>query len=163
MGLECEWRHAQKRWAENLRILKKGQLKVDIGPCRQTIESLPLGHKELSSLPLRHVVGVFQISTFWDLKHFHSKQHSKKYQVRKRLAMMAYIDSCFKKSLPSTIDTLPIIHICREGIDILERVTKGKTSLIQKAPKKKDNSRPITCLPMMHNILTAQIREDIRL
>ena len=45
------------------------QLKVDIGPWRQTIESLPLGHRELSSLPLRHVVGVLQISTDRDLKH----------------------------------------------------------------------------------------------
>ena len=30
---------------------------------------LPLGHRELSSLPLRHVVGVLQISTDRDLKH----------------------------------------------------------------------------------------------
>ena len=29
---------------ENLRILKKSELKVGIGPCRQTTEFLPLGH-----------------------------------------------------------------------------------------------------------------------
>ena len=44
-------------------------LKVDIGPWRQTFESLPLEHRELSSLPLRHVVGVLYISTDRDLKH----------------------------------------------------------------------------------------------
>ena len=32
MGLECKWRHARKRWAENLEILKKSQLGVDCGP-----------------------------------------------------------------------------------------------------------------------------------
>ena len=30
---------------ENLRIVKKSQLKVDNGPCRQIIEFLPLGHR----------------------------------------------------------------------------------------------------------------------
>ena len=45
------------------------ELKVDIGPWKKTIESLPLGHRELSSLPLRHVIGVLQISTDRDLKH----------------------------------------------------------------------------------------------
>ena len=33
------------------------------------MSSLPLGHRELSSLPLRQVVGVLQISTNRDLKH----------------------------------------------------------------------------------------------
>ena len=33
------------------------------------MSSLPLGHRELSSLPLRHVVKVLQISTDRDLKH----------------------------------------------------------------------------------------------
>ena len=46
------------------------ELKVDIRPQRQTIESLPLGHRELISLPLRHLVGVLQISTDRDLKHY---------------------------------------------------------------------------------------------
>ena len=46
------------------------QLRVDIGPCRQTIESLPLVHRELSSLSSRHVDGVLQISTDRDLKHY---------------------------------------------------------------------------------------------
>ena len=31
---------------------------VDIGPCRQTIEFLPLEHRELSSLPLRRRLGL---------------------------------------------------------------------------------------------------------
>ena len=46
------------------------QLRVDIGPYRQTSESLPLGHRELSSLPLGHEVGVLHISTDRDLKHY---------------------------------------------------------------------------------------------
>ena len=43
-------------------------------------------------------------------------------------------------------------------------MTKGKTTLIQKDPSKGNapyNYRPITCLPMMWKILTAQIREEI--
>ena len=43
---------------DNLRILKKHELKVGIHEGRQ-----------LSSLPLRHVVGILQISTDRDLKH----------------------------------------------------------------------------------------------
>ena len=45
-----------------------------------------------------------------------------------------------------------------------EWMTKGRTTLIQKDPKKgtvPNNYRPITCLPMMWKILTAQIREEI--
>ena len=41
-------------------------------------------------------------------------------------------------------------------------MTKGKTTLIQKDPSKgtaPNTYRPITCLPMMWKILTAQIRE----
>ena len=43
-------------------------------------------------------------------------------------------------------------------------MTKGKTTLIQKDPNKgtaPNNYRPITCLPVMWKILTAQIREEI--
>ena len=43
-------------------------------------------------------------------------------------------------------------------------MTKGKTKLIQKDPSKgtaPNNYKPITCLPMMWKILTAQIREEI--
>ena len=43
-------------------------------------------------------------------------------------------------------------------------MTKGKTTLIQKDPLKEtaqDNDRPITCLPIMWKILTAQIRDEI--
>ena len=51
MGLGCEWRHARKRWAENLVILKK-QLRFDSGPgqsswwvdcerCRRQLVCLP--------------------------------------------------------------------------------------------------------------------------
>ena len=47
---------------------------------------------------------------------------------------------------------------------VTEWVTKGKTTLIQKYSSKgtaPNNYRPITCLPIMWKILTAQIREEI--
>ena len=50
---------------ENLKILKKRQLGVDCGPCRQTIELLPLGQRmefsaiELSFLPFATAVKFF--------------------------------------------------------------------------------------------------------
>ena len=42
-------------------------------------------------------------------------------------------------------------------------MTKGKTTLIKKTGKgtAPNNYRPITCLPMMWKILTAQVREEI--
>ena len=53
---------------------------------------------------------------------------------------------------------------CIQKTKVLEWVTKGKTTLIQKDLLKgtaPPNYRPITCLPMMWKILTAQIREKI--
>ena len=47
-------------------------------------------------------------------------------------------------------------------MQVPEWMTKGKTTLIQKDPNKEtasNNYRPITCLPMMWKILTAQIKE----
>ena len=44
---------------ENLKILKKCLSGVDCGLGRQTTESFPLGHRELSSLPRSRVVGGF--------------------------------------------------------------------------------------------------------
>ena len=48
--------------------------------------------------------------------------------------------------------------------NVLEWMTKGRTTLIQKDPSKgaaTNNYKPITCLPMMWKILTAQIKEEI--
>ena len=53
---------------------------------------------------------------------------------------------------------------CLQTAHIPEWMTKGRTTLIQKDPNKgtaPNNYRPITCLPMMWKILTAQIREEI--
>ena len=53
---------------------------------------------------------------------------------------------------------------CLHGAQIPDWMTKGKTTLIQKDSSKgtaPNNYRPITCLPMMWKILTAQIREKI--
>ena len=51
-----------------------------------------------------------------------------------------------------------------QDAQVPEWMTKGKTILIQKDPSKgtiPNNYRPITCLPIMWKILTAQIRENI--
>ena len=51
-----------------------------------------------------------------------------------------------------------------QGAQVPDWLTKGKTTLIQKDPSKEtaaNNYRPITCLPMMWKILTAQIRENM--
>ena len=53
---------------------------------------------------------------------------------------------------------------CPQKANIPEWMTKGKTTLIQKDPRKvttPNNYRPITCPPMMWQILTAQFREEI--
>ena len=53
---------------------------------------------------------------------------------------------------------------CLQNTQVPDWMTKGNTTLIQKDPSKGtalNNYRPITCLPMMWKILTAQIREEI--
>ena len=89
MGIECEWRYARKRWAEDLGILKKTSVfGVDFRPCKSDNFLCHLGHRELSSLPwtrefgsqtigsdyavdkLKSDHGVLQISTDRDLKHY---------------------------------------------------------------------------------------------
>ena len=53
---------------------------------------------------------------------------------------------------------------CLQEAKVPDWMTKGKTTLIQKDPSKgnvPNNYRPITCLPLMWKILTAQIREEI--
>ena len=53
---------------------------------------------------------------------------------------------------------------CLQTAHVPERMTKGRTTLIQKDPNKgtaPSNYRPITCLPMMWKISSAQIREEI--
>ena len=53
---------------------------------------------------------------------------------------------------------------CLQGAHVPEKTIKGKTPLIQKEPGKGtalNNYRPITYLPMMWNILTAQKRGEI--
>ena len=53
---------------------------------------------------------------------------------------------------------------CQQGLQVSEWMTKGKTTLIQKDPIRgtaPNNYRPITCLPSIWKILTAQITEKI--
>ena len=57
-----------------------------------------------------------------------------------------------------------IMNRCLQGAQVLEWMTKGKTTLIQKDPSKRtatNNYRPLICLPMIWKILTAQIRGEI--
>ena len=83
------------------------------------------------------------------------------YQTGKCLDMTAYVGTGSKNSLPSKTDWLS------KSIDANKKQTyptKGKTTLIQKDPKKRtasNNYRPITCLPMIWKILMPQIREEI--
>ena len=56
------------------------------------------------------------------------------------------------------------LNKCLQEANIPEWMTKVKTTLIQKDPRKgtiPSNYRPITCLPIMWKILTAQIKEEI--
>ena len=53
---------------------------------------------------------------------------------------------------------------CLQGAHVPNWMTKGKTTLIQKDPNKgtaPNNYRPITCLPIIRKIQTAQMREKI--
>ena len=50
---------------------------------------------------------------------------------------------------------------CLQGAHVLEWMTKGKTTRDPSKGTALNNYWPITCLPMMWKILTAQIREEI--
>ena len=53
---------------------------------------------------------------------------------------------------------------CLQDAQVPDWMAKRKITLIQKDPRKgtaPNNYRPITCLPMMWKILTAQLREEI--
>ena len=69
------------------------------------------------------------------------------------------------KKFASIYDRLVLeMKKCLQTAHVPEWMTKGRTTLIQKDPNKGialNNYRPITCLPMMWKILTAQIREEI--
>ena len=75
------------------------------------------------------------------------------------------IDGFWFKTFTSIHDRLALeMNKCLQTAHVLEWMTKGGTTLIQKDPNKgtaPNNYRPITCLPMMWKILTAQIREEI--
>ena len=75
------------------------------------------------------------------------------------------INGFWFKKFTSIHDRLALeINICLQDAQVPDWMTKGKTTLIQKDPSKgtaPNNYKPITCLPMMWKILTAQIREEI--
>ena len=71
---------------------------------------------------------------------------------------------CFKKFTSIHSRLALKIDRCLQGAQVPEWMTKGKTTSIQKDSCKgtaPNHYRPITCLPMMWKILTAQIREKI--
>ena len=69
------------------------------------------------------------------------------------------------KNFTSIHDRLALeMNKCRQTAHVPEWMTNGRTTLIQKDLNKgtaPNNYRPITCLPMMWKILTAQMREEI--
>ena len=70
----------------------------------------------------------------------------------------------FKKF--TSIHDRPVLEMdrCLKDAQVHDWMTKGKTTLIQKNPSKgtaPNNYKPITCLPIMWKILTAQIGEEI--
>ena len=77
---------------------------------------------------------------------------------------LGHNDFWFKK-FTSIHDKLALgMNKCLKRAHVPELMTKGRTALIKKDPSKgtaPNNYRPITCLPMMWKIFTAQIREEI--
>ena len=70
----------------------------------------------------------------------------------------------FKKFAPIHDRLVLERNICLQRAYVPKRITKRRTTLIQKDPSKgtaPNNYRPITCLPMRWIILTAQIKEEI--
>ena len=84
------------------------------------------------------------------------KKTLKRYQTRKRQDMMEYM------KFTSIHGRLALeMNRC---LQVPDWMTKGNNTLIQKDLTKgtaPNNYRPITCLPLMRKILTAQIREEI--
>ena len=73
-------------------------------------------------------------------------------------------DFWFKKFTTSHGRVTLEMNRCLQGIQVPNWMTKGKTTLIQKDPSKgtaPNNYRPITCVPKIWKILTAQIRGKI--
>ena len=69
------------------------------------------------------------------------------------------------KKFTSIHDRLALeMNRCLQDVQVPDWMTKGKTTIIPKDPSKRtvpNNYRPITCLPMMWKISTAQIKEEI--
>ena len=94
----------------------------------------------------------------------HSEQLSKKFQIGKRQAIMAYMDTGFKK-FTSIHDRMVIeMNRCSEET-YSNRWQKERLPWYKKSPKwnrlPPNDYRPITCLPMMRQIRTAQISVEI--
>ena len=88
----------------------------------------------------------------------------KRYQIEKRQALMTFMDSSFRNSLPSTTDWLS------KWIGAYKKQTYLKDDQKKNHPDSKEtstkgtasnNNKPITYLPMMWKILTVQIKAEI--
>ena len=93
----------------------------------------------------------------------YSKRHWK--NIKLENARLWRIHGFWFKKFTSIHDRLALeMNRCLQGAHVLEWITKGKTTFIQKDQSKRTdphNYKPITSLPMMWKILTAQIREEI--
>ena len=76
--------------AENLRILKKSQLKVDIGPWKMRVEFSTVAA----------VVKIFQISTDRDLKH-HKMRHTLGFRLMVSIVRIGSRSSCRRTEVRS--------------------------------------------------------------
>ena len=70
MGLEYWWRYAQKRWTENLRILKTRQLTLTLDHGGRILSSLPLSWSWELKFNRWRCSWVFRISTDRYLNHY---------------------------------------------------------------------------------------------
>ena len=97
-------------------------------------------------------------------KHRTTQKDTKK-DIKLENARTCWIHRFWFKKFTSIHDRLALeMNRCLQDAQVPDWMTKGKTTLIQKDPSKgtaSNNYRPITCLPIMWKILTAQIREEI--
>ena len=76
--------------------------------------------------------------------------------------MMEYMVSCSRNSPPLRL--AQEMNKCLQRAHESEKMTKGRTTLIQKDPNKgtaQNNYRSKSCLPLIWKILIAQIKEEI--
>ena len=109
----------------------------------------------MKSINFHSLSNVKYVTTSLSISIYNNNNNKKKKKKKKKE----------KKKFTSVYDRLALeMNRCLQDAQVPDWITKGKTALNQKDPYKgtaPNNYRPITCLPMMWKILTAQIREKI--